>query len=151
MSTNKGVRGMCAIAAAAGMLGAGGVGAVASPVGSSSVMDDATQYESERVIVGSDGSISSADPMTSAATKQCVGHYKHGNKPCSAGSISMAFEDETSCQKHGQHLMATVHKKVNGGRIGYYTFGCTKVRDDAYMLKMAGFVKVFDTNSTHLR
>lgn len=151
MSTNKVVRGMCATAAAAGMLGAGTLGADASPVGSSSVMDDATQYGSERVIVGSDGSISSADSMTSAATKQCVGHYKHGNKPCSAGSISMAFGDAASCQKHGQYLMATVHKEVNGGRVGYYTFGCTKVRDDAYMLKMAGLVKVYDSNSTHLR
>lgn len=60
-----------------------------------------------------------------------------------------SFPTLKKCNNEGRYLMAKVHKETaDGTRIGYYTWGCTKVKG-GYTLAMAGLVKVTDTNATH--
>ena len=132
--------------AALGLVGTGTLGANASTESGPSGPDG--RKEASRVIVGSDGSMTPAGDV-GAQAKDCVGHYKAGNAPCSAGQLTVnTFATHKGCSNHGRHLMATVHKETADGRIGYYTYGCTEA-DGNYILAMAGFVKVTDTNATH--
>jgi len=146
MRATRQLRTAFATVAALGLVGTGALGASAAVDSGSAGADE--QPTSERVIVGSDGSMTPASDVQ-AQVKDCVGHYKYGNAPCSAGKLTAGtFASHKGCSNQGRYLMATVHKKTADGRVGWYTYGCTEAGGN-YILSMAGLVKVTDTNATH--
>lgn len=154
MSRLRGLRGCVAAVATVGLLGAGGAGsqAVTPDGGPSSAEEAPASAESVQVIVDSNGNMSAIGDRRSRSAKavpDCVGHYKPGNAPCQAGQVGGgAYKTHKGCENQGRWLMANVHEPAGNDRIGYYTWGCTEVTG-GYLLALAGFVKVFDTNATH--
>lgn len=151
MQTSKMMRGGCAALASIGLVGAGAVSADAVAADAQGVPIEESVSDFNQVIVEKNGTLTPS-ALSTAKAKRCKGHYKRGNKPCRVGSVpGGTFKTLKGCRKHGRFLMANVHRKTNSGRIGYYTYGCTKAVRGGYMLDMAGFVYVFDTNATHGR
>ena len=153
MRTSKNLRVAFSALATMGLLGTGMLGASASAEMPTSPLAMNSQESSTNVLVASDGSTSPASAST-RAVKDCVGHYKSGDAPCQAGRVAAGVQtSHKECSTKGNHLLSTVHKMTGAGyRVGYYTYECVALSGAAqgdYMLRMVGFVKVYDTNATH--
>lgn len=152
MRTSNNLRFAFSGIATMGLLGAGMIGASASPEGPATTLDSFTQESSTKVLVASDGSTTPAG-ASAQDVPDCVGHYKAGNAPCAAGRVGSELQtSHKECSIKGNRLLSTVHKMTGAGyRVGYYTYECVAISgsDGLYFLRMVGFVKVTDSNATH--